>query len=65
MIRIFLFTLTVLVLASVAYAQTDWGCGEPCNTYDAMQNYGYTPAPSYAPSYQPSASLPTLNSQRF
>ena len=65
MIRIFLFTLTVLVLASVAHAQTDWGCGGPCNTYDAMQNDGftydrYTPVP---PSYnQP---LNSFNSQRF
>ena len=63
MIRIFLFTLTVLVLASVAHAQTDWGCGGPCNTYDAMQNDGFTYDRGYTPgqySYDQS-----LNSQRF
>ena len=62
---ILIFAVTALVLAVVtinAPAQ-DWGCGGPCNTYDALQDYGYSPGPSSAP--PPSYNRQSLNNQSY
>lgn len=66
-LRIGLLALTIsFVLVLPAVAQQDWGCGGPCNTYDAMQNGGWQPAPSYTPrSYNHSLGSPSMNQYRY